>query len=124
MLDDTVQILDAVKTFLNNTQLRVKYSLETKEFESSSSVTALQYERRCGINQYLNRRCVLHETDSYALVIEMAYEVETDMSSINAIDLDQPPCDQMQIMSFCVKLLQFHNSPGNSSPLIQEIQSF
>ena len=48
---------------------------------------------------------MLHETDSYALVIEMAYEVETDMSSINASDLDQPPCYGMRAVSFCVKSL-------------------
>ena len=56
-------------------------------------------------NQYLNRRCVLHETDSYALVIEMAYEDVTDMSSINASDLDQPPCNKIRKISFCVKSL-------------------
>ena len=79
--------LGAVKTFLNNTQLRVKYSLETKEFHNSFYSF---------IKQYVKRSCVLHETDSYALVIEMAYEVETEISSINASGLDQPPCDQMK----------------------------
>ena len=88
-------VLDAVKTFLNNTQLRVKYSLETKEFCSSFYT-----------DQYLKRSCVLHETDSYALVIEMEYNGETtDMSSINASDLDQPPCDELITISFCVKSL-------------------
>ena len=56
-------------------------------------------------NQYLNRRCVLHETNSYALVIEMDYFGVTDMGSINASDLDQPPCDKMEMISFCVKSL-------------------
>jgi hypothetical protein len=88
--------IDAVKTFLNNTQLRVKYSLETKEFHSSCyGVT----------NQYVKRRCVLHETNFYALVIEMEYGKVTDMSSINASDLDQPPCKKMYKISFCVKSL-------------------
>uniref|UniRef100_A0A914DQI1 Uncharacterized protein n=1 Tax=Acrobeloides nanus TaxID=290746 RepID=A0A914DQI1_9BILA len=88
--------LDAVKAFLNNTQLRVKYSLETIEFHSSVNPC---------IKQYLNRRCVLHETNSYDLVIEMAYDVETDISSINVSDLDQPPCDRMKAISFCVRSL-------------------
>ena len=48
---------------------------------------------------------VLHETDSYALVIEMLYEVKTDMSSINESDLDQPPYNKMYKISFCVKSL-------------------
>uniref|UniRef100_A0A914EB82 Uncharacterized protein n=1 Tax=Acrobeloides nanus TaxID=290746 RepID=A0A914EB82_9BILA len=91
-------VLDAVKTLLNNTQLRVKYSLETKEFHN-------HYDTY----QCLNRRCVLHETDSYALVIEIAYRNVTDMSSINASDLDQPPCEYgsttIEAISFCVKLL-------------------
>uniref|UniRef100_A0A914DG13 Uncharacterized protein n=1 Tax=Acrobeloides nanus TaxID=290746 RepID=A0A914DG13_9BILA len=86
--------LDAVKTFVNNTQLRVKYSLETKEYRFSGIT-----------KQYVMRRCVLHETDSYALVIKMAYDVETDMSSINASDLDQPPCNQIGSIAFCVKPL-------------------
>uniref|UniRef100_A0A914D8H4 Protein kinase domain-containing protein n=1 Tax=Acrobeloides nanus TaxID=290746 RepID=A0A914D8H4_9BILA len=57
-------------------------------------------------DQYLMRRCVLHETDSYALVIEMAYGVKTDMmSSINASDLDQPPGYEMMVVSLCVESL-------------------
>ena len=56
-------------------------------------------------NQYLKRRCVLHETASYALVIEMTYRDVTDMSSINASDLDQPPYNKMESISFCVKSL-------------------
>jgi hypothetical protein len=83
-------IFDAVKTFLNSTQLRVKYSLETEEWHSFF---------------YLKRSCVLHETDSYALVIEMEYEVETDISSINASDLDQPSNYYMTEVSFYVKSL-------------------
>ena len=51
------------------------------------------------------RRCVLHETDSYAFVIEMEYRNVTDMCSINASDLDQPPCEQLERISFCVKSL-------------------
>jgi hypothetical protein len=94
LIDDSVH--DAVKTFLNNTQLRVKYSLETKEVYNPF---------RSIIGKYVKRSCVLHETDSYALVIEMAYEVETEMSSINASDLNQPPCDQMAWISLCVKSL-------------------
>ena len=91
-------VLDAVKTFLNNTQLRVKYSLETKEFHNSFYSF---------IKQYVKRSCVLHETDSYALVIEMEYWRVTyiDMSSINASDLDEPPCNQMGKISFGVKSL-------------------
>ena len=85
-----------MKTFLNNTQLHVKYSLETKEVYNPFRST---------IGKYVKRSCVLHETDSYALVIEMAYVWVTDMSSINASDLDQPPCNQMKIISFCVKSL-------------------
>ena len=50
---------------------------------------------------------MLHETDSYALVIEMEYGEVTDMSSINASDLDQPPCKEMKTISFCVKSLWF-----------------
>ena len=94
-IDDDLadSVLDAVKTFLNNTQLRVKYSLKRKEIPSYF------------INQYFIRRCVLHETDSYALVIEIAYEDVIDMSSINASDLDQPSCDQMHTISLCVKPL-------------------
>jgi hypothetical protein len=38
-------------------------------------------------------------------VIEIEYEEITNMSSINASDLDQPPCDEMEKISFCVKLL-------------------
>ena len=87
-----------MKTFLNNTQLCVKYSLETKEFHRSFYETGF-------INQYVKRSCVLHETDSYALVIEMAYGWVTDMSSINASDLHQPPANQMVRISFCVKSL-------------------
>ena len=59
------------------------------------------------ITQYVKRSCVLHETDSYALVIEMEYvgvEVE-DMSSISASDWDQPPRDRMNYFSLCVKSL-------------------
>ena len=89
-------VLDAVKTFLNNTQLRVKYSLETKEFHRSSIGFT---------NQYLKRCCVIHETNSYALVIEMEYGDVTDMCSINASDLNQPPCKKMERISFCVKSL-------------------
>jgi hypothetical protein len=90
-------VLDAVKTFLNNTRLRVKYSLETKD---------LFHRIYCSsIKQYLKRRCVLHETDSYALVIKMVYREVTDMSSINASDLDQPPFNKMESISFCVKSL-------------------
>ena len=88
--------LDAVKTFLNNTQLRVKYSLETKEF---------RHRYRHFTDKYVKRSCVLHETDSYALVIEMEYEGITDMSSINGSDLDQPPKYKMETISFCVKSL-------------------
>ena len=91
-------VLDALKKFLNNTQLRVKYSLGTKKFHRSFHAIT---------NQYVKRRCVLHETDSYALVIEMEYGQVADMSSINASDLDQPPCDQMKTISFCVKSLCF-----------------
>jgi hypothetical protein len=87
-------VLDAVKTILNNTELRVKYSLKAKEFHNPF------YDK-----QYLKRRCVLHETDSYALGIEMEYGWITDMSSINASDLDQPPCFKMFAISFCVKSL-------------------
>jgi hypothetical protein len=96
--------LRAVKKFLKKIQLRVKYSLETKEFESSSSVSAFENPKPIS-SAYLKRRCVLHETDSYALVIEMEYQVETDMSSINASDLDQPPYYKMEKISFCVKSL-------------------
>ena len=47
---------------------------------------------------------MLHETDSYALAIEMEYVVETDMSSINASDLDQPSnYNDMTGISLCVK---------------------
>ena len=87
-------VLNALKTFLNNTQLRVKYSLK-KEF-----LYAFNYP-------YVKRSCVLHETDSYALMIEMEYGEVTDMSSINASDLDQPPCNQMYTISFCTKSLLF-----------------
>ena len=99
-------VLDALKTFLNKTQLRLKYSLETKKFEeSSSSRTSRRPSRRpCVIHQCL-KRCVLHETYSYALVIEMEYSGETDMSSINASDLDQPSIYDMSGISFCVKSL-------------------
>jgi hypothetical protein len=48
---------------------------------------------------------VLHETDSYALVIEMAYEKVADISSINASDLDQPPRNKIGAISLCVKSL-------------------
>ena len=57
------------------------------------------------INQYVKRSCVLHETDSYALVIEMEYGLGTDISSINASDLDQPPWDKIKKISLCVKSL-------------------
>jgi hypothetical protein len=91
-LFDIVHII--VKKFLNNTQVRVKYSLQ--EF----------HRAHYGLfNHYLKRSCVLHETDSYALVIEIEYKVETDISSINASDLDQPPYDQMKKLSFCIKSL-------------------
>ena len=90
-----VFVLDAVKTLLNNTQLRVKYSLETKKFHDSYDFTYWS----------LKRRYVLHETDSYALVIEMSYGLVTDISSINASDLDQPPSNEMERISFCVKSL-------------------
>ena len=89
-------VLDAVKTFLNNTQLRVKYSLETKKLHRAFYGF---------ITQYVKRSCVLHETDSYALVIEMTYRDVTDMSSINASDLDQQPWIKMERISFCVKSL-------------------
>ena len=89
-------VLGAVKTFLNNTQLHVKYSLE-RFLIYSNHVT----------NQHLKRSCVLHETASYALVIEMEYwrVAYIDMRSINASDLDQPPCNQMGKISFGVKSL-------------------
>jgi hypothetical protein len=74
-------VLDAVKTFLNNTQLHVKYSLERFHIFLNG-----------GTYQYLKRLCVLHETNSYALVIEMEYGTVTEISSINALDLDQPSC--------------------------------
>jgi hypothetical protein len=38
-------------------------------------------------------------------VIEMEYREITDMSSINPSDLDQPPYDKMESISFCVKSL-------------------
>ena len=92
VLFDIVHII--VKKFLNNTQVRVKYSLQ--EF----------HRAHYGLfNHYLKRSCVLHETDSYALVIEMVYQEVTDMGSINASDLDQPTCKKMLMISFCVKSL-------------------
>ena len=92
---DANRVLDAVKTFLNNTQLRVKYSLKTREFHLPNG----------RFREYFIRHCVLHETDSYVLVIEMEYGEVTDMRSINASDLDQPPSNKMKTISFCVKSL-------------------
>ena len=74
----------------------MRYSFETKkEFLSLPAV----------INQYVKRSCVLHETDSYALVIEMEYRGVTNINSINASDLDQPTYTKMLWISFCVKSL-------------------